>query len=109
LISAGGGCCSCTGSVPPLYGSSPNDEDVATEESLVRQQVTENKMDPNVAVQVRGLIKTFPGIRSMVGCCKCRKTAPYHAVKVHNTQEWHWIFFTYFLLPYMTEQHRIED
>jgi len=77
----GGGCCSCTGSVPPLYGSSPNDEDVATEESLVRQQVTENKMDPNVAVQVRGLIKTFPGIRSMVGCCKCRKTAPYHAVK----------------------------
>jgi len=77
----GGGCCSCTGSVPPLSESSPDDEDVATEESLVRQQVTENTLGSNVAVQVRGLLKTFPGIRNMVGCCKCRKTAPHHAVK----------------------------
>lgn len=77
----GGGCCSCTGSVPPLPESSPDDEDVAAEESLVRQQVTEDTTGPNVAVQVRGLIKTFPGIRNMVGCCKCRKTAPHHAVK----------------------------
>eukprot|EP00253_Pinus_taeda_P023624 PITA_23624 len=77
----GGGCCTCTGSVPPLPESSPDDEDVAAEESLVRQQVTEDTTSPNVAVQVRGLIKTFPGIRNMVGCCKCRKTAPHHAVK----------------------------
>eukprot|EP01018_Ginkgo_biloba_P024056 Gb_37633 [translate_table: standard] len=77
----GGGLCSCTGSIPPLPESSPDDEDVLAEESLVKHQAMENTTDPNVAVQVRGLIKIFPGIRNMVGCCKCQKTDPHHAVK----------------------------
>ncbi|XP_057868704.2 ABC transporter A family member 11 [Cryptomeria japonica] len=77
----GGGFCSCTGSIPPLSESSPDDEDVAEEESVVKRQATENTSDPSVAVQVRGLVKTFPGIRNMSGCFKCKKVAPYHAVK----------------------------
>lgn len=59
----------------------PDDEDVLEEETLVKQHSLEGVIDPNVAVQIRGLAKTYPGTTKF-GCCKCNKTAPYHALKV---------------------------
>lgn len=69
--------CTCTGyaSVPPE--STDIDEDVAAEERLVQGQAG-MVQSPNVAVQVLGLVKTFPGTR---GCCRCKSKPPYHAVK----------------------------
>ncbi|ESQ45798.1 hypothetical protein EUTSA_v10010099mg [Eutrema salsugineum] len=61
-----GGICSCTGSVPPVDHITPDDEDVLEEETLVKQ----HSMD--------GV--TYPGTTKF-GCCKCKKTAPYHALK----------------------------
>lgn len=75
-----GGICSCIGSVPPLDHITPDDDDVLEEESIVKQQIREG-VELNVAVQIRGLVKTYPGTRK-IGCCKCKKTSPYHAVKV---------------------------
>ncbi|GMJ04964.1 A. THALIANA ABC2 HOMOLOG 1, ABC2 homolog 1, ATP-binding cassette A2 [Hibiscus trionum] len=75
-----GGVCSCIGSAPPVEHSTPDDEDVLQEENLVKTQAREGIVDRDVAVQIRGLAKTYPGSRSC-GCCKCKKTAPYHAVK----------------------------
>ncbi|KAJ0048785.1 hypothetical protein Pint_15238 [Pistacia integerrima] len=74
-----GGICSCIGSVPPLEHITPDDEDVLEEENIVKQQSREG-VEPNVAVQIRGLVKTYPGTRN-IGCCKCKKTSPFHAVK----------------------------
>lgn len=37
--------------------------------------------DPNVAVHVQGLVKTYPGSHKCVGC-RLKATKPYHAVKV---------------------------
>ncbi|XP_044477584.1 ABC transporter A family member 2-like [Mangifera indica] len=74
-----GGICSCIGSVPPLDHITPDDDDVLEEESIVKQQIREG-VELNVAVQIRGLVKTYPGTRK-IGCCKCKKTSPYHAVK----------------------------
>ncbi|KAK0586759.1 hypothetical protein LWI29_011786 [Acer saccharum] len=75
-----GGICSCIGSVPPIEHDTPDDIDVAEEENVVKQQTREGTVDSNVAVQIRGLVKTYPGSRK-IGCCKCQKTSPYHAVK----------------------------
>ncbi|KAF9605783.1 hypothetical protein IFM89_018449 [Coptis chinensis] len=75
-----GGICSCTSSIPPLEDVIPDDEDVREEESIVKQQVLEGSVDPNVSVQIRGLAKTYPGTIN-IGCCKCSKTSPYHALK----------------------------
>ncbi|KAM2487738.1 hypothetical protein ACFX1W_039631 [Malus domestica] len=75
-----GGICRCIGSAPPKEHLTPDDEDVLEEENLVKQQTKEGRVDPNIAVQIRGLVKTYPGTFS-VGCCKCRRTKPYHAVK----------------------------
>ncbi|KAK3226518.1 hypothetical protein Dsin_006380 [Dipteronia sinensis] len=75
-----GGICSCIGSVPPIEHNTPDDIDVAEEENVVKQQAREGTVDSNVAVQIRGLVKTYPGSRK-IGCCKCQKTSPYHAVK----------------------------
>ncbi|XP_021286924.1 ABC transporter A family member 2 [Herrania umbratica] len=76
-----GGICSCIGSAPPVEHVTPDDEDVLEEENLVKTQTREGSVDPNVAVQIRGLAKTYPGSRK-IGCCrKCKKTSPYHAVK----------------------------
>ncbi|XP_010931289.1 ABC transporter A family member 2 isoform X2 [Elaeis guineensis] len=75
-----GGICSCTGSIPPLDDAALNDEDVLAEETTVKQQVANDEIDSSVAVQIRGLRKTYPGTTN-IGCCKCRKTPPYHAVK----------------------------
>ncbi|XP_024013479.1 LOW QUALITY PROTEIN: ABC transporter A family member 2 [Eutrema salsugineum] len=75
-----GGICSCTGSVPPVDHITPDDEDVLEEETLVKQHSMDGVVDPNTPVQIRGLAKTYPGTTKF-GCCKCKKTAPYHALK----------------------------
>ncbi|KAL5544418.1 hypothetical protein UlMin_008202 [Ulmus minor] len=75
-----GGICSCMGSLPPQEHITPDDEDVLAEENLVKQQAREGIDDPNIAVQIRGLLKTYPGSTN-IGCCKCKKNSPYHALK----------------------------
>ncbi|KAK4842799.1 hypothetical protein QYF36_000224 [Acer negundo] len=72
-----GNCC-CTGSVPSLEHVTPDDEDVLEEENNVKEQAKGDMVESNVAVQIRGLVKTYPGT---MGCCKCKKTSPFHAVK----------------------------
>ncbi|XP_012080230.1 ABC transporter A family member 2 isoform X2 [Jatropha curcas] len=72
--------CSCMGSVPRQEYVTPEDEDVLEEENIVKQDVTEGTVNQNVAVQVRGLVKTYAGTMT-IGCCKCKKTSPYHALK----------------------------
>lgn len=79
-----GGICSCIGSNPPQEYVAPDDEDVLQEENIVKQQVREGLVDPNVAVQIRGLAKTYPGTCTVGCCCKCKRTTPYHAVKVRD-------------------------
>ncbi|CAN1262525.1 ABC transporter A family member 2 [Linum perenne] len=75
-----GGICSCQGSIPQEEHISPDDEDVLEEETMVKKDATEATMDVDVAVQIRGLAKTYAGTRK-IGCCKCQKTSPYHAVR----------------------------
>ncbi|KAJ4974684.1 hypothetical protein NE237_007858 [Protea cynaroides] len=75
-----GGICSCTGSTPAVDQVTPEDQDVLEEEHIVKKQANEGEVDPNVAVQLRGLAKMYPGMTNM-GCCKCKRTPPYHAVK----------------------------
>lgn len=70
-------------STPAVEIVTPDDEDVIAEETAVKQQVTESDLVPNVAVQIRGLRKTYAGTTN-VGCFKCKRTPPYHAVKVRN-------------------------
>lgn len=81
LCTSEGSLCSCSGSIPPLDDATPSDEDVLAEETSVKQQAATNEVDPNVAVQIRGLTKTYPGT-TKIGCCKCQRSSPYHAVKV---------------------------
>lgn len=76
-----GGVCSCVGSSERQEQSTPDDEDVLEEENKVKQQLTEGLVDTNVAVQIYGLAKTYPGTRNIGCCCKCERTAPYNAVK----------------------------
>ncbi|KAJ6814801.1 putative ABC transporter A family member 2 [Iris pallida] len=68
------------GTSPPPEDVVPDDEDVLAEETTVKCQVAENRTDPTVAIQVRGLVKSYPGTTS-IGCCKLSKSPPYHAVK----------------------------
>ncbi|CAA7035148.1 unnamed protein product [Microthlaspi erraticum] len=75
-----GSICSCIGSVPPVEYVTPEDQDVLEEETLVKQQAIDGIVDPNIAVQIHGLAKTYPGTTKL-GCCKCTKTSPFHAVK----------------------------
>lgn len=75
-----GGICSCTNSIPPVEHITPDDEDVLEEENIVKQQTAEGLVDENVAVQIRGLAKIYPGT-TKVGCCRCKRTSPYHAIK----------------------------
>lgn len=70
-------------SLPPLEHTSPDDEDVLQEENIVKQQYSEGRVDPNLAVQIHGLVKVYAG-RTNIGCCNCKKSTPYHALKVHN-------------------------
>lgn len=76
-----GGICSCTSSVPPPEDVTPDDEDVHDEENTVKQAASEGVVDTNIAVQIRGLVKMYPGT-TKIGCCKCEKTSHYHALKV---------------------------
>ncbi|KAG7538813.1 ABC transporter-like [Arabidopsis suecica] len=71
---------SCIGSVPPVEHNTPDDKDVLEEETQVKQQAMDGIVDPNIAVQIHGLAKTYPGTTKL-GCCKCTKTSPFHAVK----------------------------
>ncbi|RID72390.1 hypothetical protein BRARA_C04284 [Brassica rapa] len=71
---------SCIGSVPPVEHVASEDQDVLEEETLVKQQAMDGIVDPNIAVQIHGLAKTYPGTTKL-GCCKCTKTSPFHAVK----------------------------
>ncbi|XP_016469345.2 ABC transporter A family member 2-like isoform X1 [Nicotiana tabacum] len=75
-----GGCCSvCSGSLPRPQITTPDDEDVLTEENTVKKQAMEGGYS-NIAVQIRGLIKTYPG--KSKGCCCCFITGPpFHSVK----------------------------
>ncbi|XP_050225584.1 ABC transporter A family member 2 [Mercurialis annua] len=75
-----GGICSCMSSVPQQVQIPPEDEDVLEEENNVKQDAREGITNPNVAVQVRGILKTYAGT-TKIGCCKCKKTSPYHALK----------------------------
>lgn len=78
-----GGICSCFGSLPILEPTTPDDEDVLEEENTVKRQLADGIMDSNVAVQLSGLAKTYPGAWkvNLRCCCKCKKTPPYHAVR----------------------------
>ncbi|ESQ31765.1 hypothetical protein EUTSA_v10003613mg [Eutrema salsugineum] len=58
----------------------PEDKDVLQEEIVVKQQAMDGIVDPDIAVQIRGLAKTYPGTTKL-GCCKCKKTSPFQAVK----------------------------
>ncbi|GFZ07755.1 ATP-binding cassette A2 [Actinidia rufa] len=75
-----GGICSCISSVPRPENSTPDDEDVVEEENTVKQQAREGIVDTNIAAQLQGLVKTYPGTTT-IGCCKCKKTSHYHALK----------------------------
>lgn len=75
-----GGICSCMSSIPPLENIHPDDEDVQEEETIVKQQAVGANVDSNIAVQIRGLVKTYAGA-TKIGCCSCKRTSPYHALK----------------------------
>ncbi|KAI8528925.1 hypothetical protein RHMOL_Rhmol12G0185900 [Rhododendron molle] len=74
------GICSCTSSVPPPEDVTPDDEDVYEEENTVKQAASEDVVDMNIAVQIRGLVKMYPRT-TKIGCCKCTKISHYHALK----------------------------
>ena len=76
--------CSCITEIPQQDHIVPDDEDVLEEENIVKNDVNDNTVNPDVAVQIRGLGKTYPEA-TQIGCCKCKKTSPYHAVRVSNS------------------------
>ena len=80
----GGVCSCCIVSVLHQEHSTPDDEDVLEEENTVKRQLTEGVVDANVAVQIRGLAKTYPGACNIGCCCKCKRSKPYNAVKVQK-------------------------
>lgn len=71
------------GSDPQQEHITPEDDDVLEEENLVKQEAKDGLVNPDVAVQVRGLAKVYAGTTN-IGCFKCKKTSPYHALKVSN-------------------------
>ncbi|GAV76931.1 ABC_tran domain-containing protein/ABC2_membrane_3 domain-containing protein [Cephalotus follicularis] len=73
--------CSCIGSLPQEEIIAADDEDVIEEENVVKQQIREGSVDSNVAVQIRGLAKTYAGTTECGCCFKCKRTPPYHALK----------------------------
>ncbi|KAK4437089.1 ABC transporter A family member 2 [Sesamum alatum] len=75
-----GNICSCVRQIPPLEDIVPDDEDVQEEESIVKQQAHEGIVDSSTAVQIRGLVKIYAGA-TKIGCCRCKRTSPYHALK----------------------------
>lgn len=91
------------GSIPQIEHITPDDEDVFEEENIVKQNTREGTVNQNVAVQIRGLIKTYAGTRN-IGCCKCKKTSPFHALKVSKIfpalepDEVGWVDYNFFYL-----------
>ncbi|KAK2995142.1 hypothetical protein RJ640_010569 [Escallonia rubra] len=79
-----GGICSCISTAPPLENNTPEDEDVLEEENVVKHQAGEGLVNSNTAVQIRGLVKAYPGT-TKIGCCSCKRTSPYHALKVKRS------------------------
>lgn len=77
-----GGVCSCFVSVPHEEHSTPDDEDVLEEENAVKQKLAQGVVDTNVAVQIHGIVKTYSGAFNIGCCCKCKRSTPYHAIKV---------------------------
>ncbi|KAI9174773.1 hypothetical protein LWI28_022515 [Acer negundo] len=71
---------SCSGKIPRPEYIAPDDEDVLEEENTVKQQAKDGLIDPNVAVQLRGLVKTYPGARKTGSCCG-KMSSPFHAVR----------------------------
>ncbi|RYR08550.1 hypothetical protein Ahy_B05g076286 isoform G [Arachis hypogaea] len=86
-VKEGGVCSCCIVSVPRQEHVTPDDQDVLEEQNTVKRQITEGVVDANVAVQIRGLAKTYPGACNIGCCCKCKRTKPYNAVKVHNSSK----------------------
>ncbi|KAH8487102.1 hypothetical protein H0E87_025902 [Populus deltoides] len=75
-----GGMCSCITDIPQQEHIVPDDEDVLEEENIVKNDAKDGTVNPDIAVQIRGLGKTYPGA-THIGCFKCKKTSPYHAVR----------------------------
>ncbi|KAL6583951.1 ATP-binding cassette sub- A member 2 [Orobanche minor] len=75
-----GSICSCMSSTSPTNFVVPDDEDVQEEESIVKQQAAEGIINPSIAVQLRGLAKTYSGA-TKISCCKCKRTSSYHALR----------------------------
>ena len=84
FLFAEGNICRCIGLEPSPELITPDDEDVLEEENIVKNQTKEG-VDSNVAVQIRGLVKTYPGTRDCNCCCRCKKTPPYHALRVRTS------------------------
>ncbi|GBG75807.1 hypothetical protein CBR_g21052 [Chara braunii] len=83
-VAEGGGCCTCMGSVPEAPQMAGRlDEDVVTEMEQVQAAVKHGSPGSGIAVQVRGLVKTYAGRRELKCgcCCTCQKIPPFHAVK----------------------------
>uniref|UniRef100_A0A803M190 ABC transporter domain-containing protein n=1 Tax=Chenopodium quinoa TaxID=63459 RepID=A0A803M190_CHEQI len=55
----------------------PDDEDVLKEENKIKKFMDDGKVDPDVAVQIRGLVKTYPGKLDK----KLEISPPFHSVK----------------------------
>ncbi|XP_042011440.1 ABC transporter A family member 2-like [Salvia splendens] len=77
---AEGSICSCMSSIPSLENIHPDNEDVQEEETIVKQQAAGANVDSSIAVQIRGLVKTYAGA-TKIGCFRCKRTSPYHALK----------------------------
>uniref|UniRef100_A0A803M188 ABC transporter domain-containing protein n=1 Tax=Chenopodium quinoa TaxID=63459 RepID=A0A803M188_CHEQI len=73
--------CGCCDSDSAYVDITPDDTDVLEEEIVVKQQMKSNEIDSNIAVQIRGLVKIYPGKLNFGCCCKCQKTDPFHAIK----------------------------
>ncbi|KAH0942791.1 hypothetical protein HID58_002428 [Brassica napus] len=93
-----GSICSCFGSVPPIEHLTPDDQDVLEEETLVKKQAMDGTVVPNISVQIHGRAKMYPGTTKL-GCCKCTKTSPFHAVKVINNSCCVWFVDEYSQRP----------
>ncbi|CAI5987769.1 unnamed protein product [Closterium sp. NIES-64] len=65
---------------PGLERVGEEDEDVREEEELVKGQAERGEVDADMAVSVRGLVKTFPKKWRMKGL-KCKVMPPFHAIK----------------------------
>ncbi|CAI5466645.1 unnamed protein product [Closterium sp. Yama58-4] len=65
---------------PGLELVGEEDEDVQEEEERVKGQAERGEVDADVAVSVRGLVKTFPKKFKMKGL-KCKMMPPFHAIK----------------------------